>query len=225
MGAHWIDCGLFEYQKAYALQTRLVELCRKNNNEYYLVLEHPPVFTLGRRGGKDHLGVDDQFLKKKNINVIHIERGGDITYHGPGQLIVYPIFSLRQKKISVSSYVSILEEIMLRTAADVGITAERNSINHGIWVNREKLGSIGIAIRHGVSFHGLGLNINTNLSHFDWINPCGLTKVKMTSFQKQKNTAFDISQIKQTLQKHFCELLANNLQQLSFPEIEKAVTS
>ncbi len=220
MASYWVDCGLFGYKQAHELQTQLVEQCRQTEDEYYLFLEHPPVFTLGKRGGRAHLGVSEQFLQDRGIDLVHIERGGDITYHGPGQIIVYPIFHLRRKKIAVTEYVKLLEEIMLRTAAEAGIQAGRDAKNHGIWVGQKKLGSIGIAIRHGVTFHGLGLNVSTNLTHFDWINPCGLTQVKMTSFAGETGATVDLAQVKENIRHHFCRLLAPNLQQVPLQDIE-----
>lgn len=208
MHSAWAELGLIDYQQAYALQTRLVTLCREQPEKgYFLVLEHPPVFTLGKRGGKEHLGVSTDFLNQQNIDLVHIERGGDITYHAPGQLIIYPIFSLRQQRISVSEYVFLLEEVMLRSAADVAIEACRDERNHGIWVGNQKMGSIGIAIRHGITFHGLALNVNIDLEPFSWINPCGLTDTKMTSLAQEKGTPLELETVKFQLKTHLATLL------------------
>ncbi|WP_319550217.1 lipoyl(octanoyl) transferase LipB [Desulfogranum marinum] len=204
----WVELGLIDYQQAYALQTRLVTLCRGQAEKgYFLILEHPSVFTLGKRGGKQHLGVSTDFLNRQGIDLVHIERGGDITYHAPGQLVLYPIFSLRDKRISVSEYVSLLEEVMLRSAEDAGVSACRNERNHGIWVGDRKMGSIGIAIRHGVTFHGLALNVNIDLEPFSWINPCGLTDTKMTSLAQETGTPLDLKKVKFHLKKHLATLL------------------
>lgn len=204
----WVELGLIDYQQAYALQTRLVTLCRGQVEKgYFLILEHPSVFTLGKRGGKQHLGVSTDFLNRQGIDLVHIERGGDITYHAPGQLVLYPIFSLRDKRISVSEYVSLLEEVMLRSAEDAGVSACRNERNHGIWVGDRKMGSIGIAIRHGVTFHGLALNVNIDLEPFSWINPCGLTDTKMTSLAQETGTPLDLKTVKFHLKKHLATLL------------------
>ena len=220
----WVELGLIDYQQAYTLQTRLVTLCREQvENGFFLVLEHPPVFTLGKRGGKEHLGVSTDFLNQQGIDLVHIERGGDITYHAPGQLVLYPIFSLRHKRISVSEYVFLLEEVMLRTAADAGVNACRDERNHGIWVDDRKMGSIGIAIRHGVTFHGLALNVNIDLEPFSWINPCGLTDTKMTSLAKKRGTPLELETVKFRLRNHLATLL--DLQFKDTPLTELPITN
>ena len=224
MTSAWVELGLIDYQQAYALQTRLAALCREQpETGYFLALEHPSVFTLGKRGGKEHLGVSTEFLNQQGIDLVHIERGGDITYHAPGQLIIYPIFSLRQKRISVSEYVFLLEEVMLRSATDAGVSACRDERNHGIWVGDRKMGSIGIAIRHGVTFHGLALNVNTELEPFTWINPCGLTDTRMTSLAKEKGTPLELETVKTQLKKHLATLL--DLKFADTPPAELPITT
>lgn len=204
MSAAWVDLGLMEYQEAYDLQTALVDQCRQERERIvFLILEHPPVFTLGRHGRQEHLNVSQDVLKEKKIDLVHIERGGEITYHAPGQIIVYPIFHLRELKLSVSDYVHQLEEVMLLSARDMGVPSRRDARNHGIWVGKNKMGSIGIAIRHGVTFHGLGLNVATDLTPFSWINPCGLTNAQMTSLSAEKGYPVSVEQVKQRLLHHF----------------------
>jgi len=169
-----VDLPAVEYREAWDLQHSLVA-ARKNgiiDRDIVLFLEHHPVFTLGRRGGLDGLMVSESFLEKERITVVHVERGGDITFHGPGQLVVYPIIDLRAAGLGVADYVTALEEVMIRTAADFGVKAEQNPKNRGVWIGNNKLGSIGVAVRRGVSFHGLALNVNTSLTPFSWIHPC-----------------------------------------------------
>lgn len=167
-----------------------------------LALEHPPVFTLGRRGERRHLCVSESFLQNKGIDLVHAERGGDITYHGPGQLVVYPIVNLKTARLAVSDFVSGLEEIMILTALNSGVPAERSPINRGVFVGPKKLGSIGIAVRRGISFHGLALNVNTDLAPFQWIHPCGLENVKMTSLQQETSKAIPMSAVRRHLTTH-----------------------
>ncbi len=181
-----VDLGLSEYRATYELQVALVERRKKGGCEdIFLVTEHPSVFTLGRRGGRENLMVSKRFLDEKKISLVHIERGGDITYHGEGQLVLYPVIHLRERGLAVTEYVFLLEEIMIRLSAAYGVEARRDSRNHGVWVGDRKLGSVGIAIRHGISFHGLALNVNLALEPFSWVNPCGLQGVKMTSLQQE----------------------------------------
>ncbi len=191
--ARFVDLGLTDYAAAYALQLELVEKRRSGtiSDDIFLVTEHPGTFTLGRRGGHQNLMVSEQFLREKNIPLVHIERGGDITYHGLGQLVIYPILHLRQAGLTVSDYVCLLEEIMIGLAASCGVVAARDPRNHGVWVGDRKLGSVGIAIRHGVAFHGLALNVNIALEPFSWVNPCGLAGVRMTTLSRESGREVD----------------------------------
>jgi lipoate-protein ligase B len=201
----WINLGKIDYDDAWKLQTAIVDA--RNNEilreDIILVLEHPAVFTLGRRGGAENLLVSESFLKQSGIAVTQVERGGNITYHGPGQLVVYPILDLEAARISVVDFVKALEEIMLQTVADLGINAERNALNHGIWVGNQKLGSIGIALRKGVSFHGLALNVNLDLTPFSWIQPCGLQGVQMTSVKQELARDVSISDVQALIRNKF----------------------
>jgi lipoate-protein ligase B len=132
-----------------------------------------------------------------------VERGGNITFHGPGQLVVYPIVDLQTAGIKVVDFVSGLEEVMLRTVENWGITAERNAANRGIWVGPHKMGSIGIAVRRGISFHGLALNVHTDLTPFSWIQPCGLQNVAMTTMQQETAHKLSMQQVRAVLKTQF----------------------
>lgn len=199
-----VELPVTEYKEAWHLQSHLVaakyhETIHKN---VVLLLEHLPVFTLGRRGGLNNLSVSDDFLEKADISVIQVERGGNITFHGPGQLIVYPIINLQSSKLSVVHYVENLEEVMIRTAADWRITAVRNPINRGVWVGNKKLGSIGIAIRRGICFHGMALNVNTSLEPFQWITPCGLENTGITSMERELCENVSMKQVRERIKHH-----------------------
>jgi lipoate-protein ligase B len=216
-----VELPIIDYQKARDLQSYLIS-ARKDkiiDSDIILILEHPPVFTLGRRGGLENLCVSESFLEKSSIPLIHVERGGDITFHGPGQIVVYPIINLEKARLAVTDYVSNLEEVMIQTAKDSGVQAQRNGLNRGIWVGKKKLGSIGIAVRRGISFHGMALNVNLSLEPFNWINPCGLQNIKMTSIQQELSHPVSMPNLRQSLKKHFeaifgIELLATDIKQL-----------
>jgi len=194
-----------EYRAALELQRNLV--CARQTgileNDLVLLLEHPSVFTLGQRGGIKNLKVSKTFLERLNIPIVQVERGGDITFHGPGQLVVYPIIDLTKAGLKVLDYVAGLEEIMLRTASDWGICAKRNSANRGIWVEKKKLGSLGISVKRGVSFHGFALNVNLSLKPFKWINPCGLRSVDVASMEKELSQNISIRQVREVVMHHF----------------------
>jgi lipoate-protein ligase B len=204
-----LDLGQIGYQDAWNLQQKLVAARVEKSIEHDIILflEHPAVFTLGRRGGLDNLLVSEAFLKDSGIPVIQVERGGVITYHGPGQLVVYPIMNLHTRRIGVKDFVAAMEEAMIQTARNWNIDAERNPINSGIWVGRQKMGSIGIALRKGVSFHGLALNVNLDLTPFSWIQPCGLQGVGMTSMRNELGRELPLDEVlpvlKHQLQKAF----------------------
>ena len=200
-----IDFERVDYRDAWALQEKLLVARRAGilRNDIVLFLEHNPVFTLGRRGGRECMLVSDAFLAKAGIPIIQVERGGNITYHGPGQLVAYPIVNLQIGRIKVVDFVNALEEVMLRTAENWGIAAKRNNANRGIWVGPKKMGSIGIAVRRGISFHGLALNVQTDLTPFSWIQPCGLQDVAMTSMQQECTQALSMHQVRKILKKQF----------------------
>jgi lipoyl(octanoyl) transferase len=179
--------GRTAYEQARDLQLQLVD-ARQNGGvarDTVLLLEHPPVFTLGRRGGRESLLVSEEMLARHGIPVVQVERGGNITYHGPGQLVVYPIVHLPGLRIGVVDMVDRLEEVMIRTCHDFGVAAGRNALKRGAWVGMNKIGSIGLAVRRGVSFHGLALNVDPDLQPFGFIQPCGLHGVGVTSIARE----------------------------------------
>ena len=221
-----LDLGLRDYREVLALQRRLVE-ARKDNiihMDVVLSVEHPAVFTLGRRGGAGNLKVNQSFLAERNIDLVHVERGGDITYHGPGQVVLYPIVNLRSMGLGVLPFVEGLEEIMIRTAARWGIQGERNSVNRGAWVGGKKIGSIGIAVRRSVSFHGLALNVNTDLEPFSWINPCGLHDVAVTSMEQQLGKPLPMEEAKLAAYRCMEAVFGISLAALSARELEEIIT-
>lgn len=219
MNAYYCHLGLQDYRTVHALQTDLVQQRRQGrlDRDLFLITEHPAVFTLGRRGGREHLLVSEKYLRDRGIPLVAAERGGDITYHGPGQMIVYPIIALHRAGLSAGGHVSRLEEVMLRLARQWGVTAARDPRNRGIWAGNKKLGSVGIAIRHGITFHGLALNVNPSLTPFEWINPCGLTGIGMTSIEAESGKVVNLAQVKTTLSKHLKEVYERALE-----EIDKA---
>jgi lipoate-protein ligase B len=201
---HAVDLGRIPYPDARDLQLQLVAARSQGRMpaDVLLFLEHPPVFTLGRRGGRENLLVSEAWLDQSGIAVVQIERGGNITYHGPGQLVVYPIVHLPSVGLGVVDLVDRLEEVMIRTCAGWGVPAGRNALNRGAWVGTKKIGSIGIAVRRGVSFHGLALNVNLDLKPFGWIQPCGLEGVGVTSIQAEAGSPVGIADVKRVMPAH-----------------------
>ena len=222
-----LNLGLLDYQAAWSLQQKLVaaRVDKTISRDMILFLEHPSVFTLGRRGGLDNLLVTEAFLKDSGVPVVQVERGGVITYHGPGQIVAYPIINLHARRIGVKEFVSAMEEAMLQTAGKWGVPAERNPINSGIWVGSQKMGSIGIALRKGVSFHGLALNVNLDLTPFSWIQPCGLQGVGMTSMKKELDRELPLNEVRDYLKEQLRLALGISYENCSLSDIDGLLKS
>jgi lipoyl(octanoyl) transferase len=223
-----VDVGLIAYAEAWELQKRLVT-ARKNGaiGDVLLLCEHPHVITLGRNGKREHLLASEQVLRQKGVEFHSSDRGGDITYHGPGQLVGYPILNLAAIRKDVVWYVRMLEEVMIRATAEFGITAERVAGKTGIWVRgtasdsnasantEEKLGAIGVHISRWVTSHGFAYNVSTDLRYFDLIVPCGITGRKATSLEKILERAVTLKQAVQPVVRNFCEVFGLEMRETS----------
>jgi len=150
-----------------------------------LLLEHPPVVTLGRSSKEKHLVASPEFLQNRGVELFEVERGGDVTFHGPGQLVGYPIVDLKRHRQDLHWYLRKLEEVLINTLADYGIPGERNTSFTGVWTRARKIASIGVHARDWVTWHGFALNVTTDLSYFDLIVPCGINGVVMTSIARE----------------------------------------
>ena len=171
------DLGRMDYATAFELQRRLVvERQQGLIPDHLLLVEHPHVVTLGRNGHRENLLASDEILERAGVEFHPTDRGGDITYHGPGQLVGYPILDLREWKRDVAAYVRAIEEVIIDTLADFGIAAGRIPKLTGVWVDGRKIAAIGVHISRWVTSHGFALNVSTDLSYFEYIVPCGLTK-------------------------------------------------
>ncbi len=182
-----VGLGRMAYSAALDLQRTLAEarIDRTVDRDMLLLVEHPPVVTLGRSFQRKHLPTPPEELERRGIELFDIERGGDITFHGPGQLVGYPIFDLTEHKPDLHLFLRQIEECVIKTVADAGIRAEGREGRTGVWVEDRKLASIGIHVKKWVTWHGFALNVLTDLSFFDLIVPCGIDEVVMTSMQKE----------------------------------------
>ena len=183
--------GLLPYHDAWRWQQDTAAAVREGAPEALALVQHPPVFTFGRRVEPRHLLVSRDDLTRRGAEVVETDRGGDVTFHGPGQLVAYPILNLRHRNLGATDYVSLLEETMIRTAAAFGITAGRSPGRPGVWVGDAKLGAIGVRVQGGVTTHGLALNVNTDLAWFDAIVPCGLAGITVTSLRRELGHRLD----------------------------------
>jgi lipoyl(octanoyl) transferase len=217
-----VEIPALDYREAWELQLALVEAKAGGGAvpDVLILLEHPSVFTLGRRGSRDHLMVPEGFLRQRGIPIFHVERGGDITYHGPGQLVGYPVVDLRANGWKVVDFVGALEEILIRTVRGWEVQAQRNPVNRGIWVGPAKLASLGIAVRRGISFHGFALNVNTRLEPFQWINPCGLTGVTMTSMEQLLGKELPMEDVREAVKQHVQIVFGIDLQRVPLQTLQ-----
>jgi lipoyl(octanoyl) transferase len=220
-----VDLGLVGYAEASALQKRLVA-ARKSQaiEDVLLFCEHPHTITLGRNGKREHLLASDNVLQQENVEFHLTDRGGDITYHGPGQLVAYPILNLSAIRRDVVWYVRMLEEVMIRATAEFGVATGRVAGKTGIWVpsasnKEEKLGAIGIHISRWVTSHGLAYNVSTDLRYFDLIVPCGIADRQATSLEKLLGRAVSVNEAAPLLAKHFGEVFGLTMKQASYPEL------
>lgn len=195
-----MDLPLTPYRDALQLQLEIVAAKRENriSRDIVLALEHPPVYTLGKRGGLENLVVTPSFLEQMGIEIVETGRGGNITYHGPGQLVIYPIVNLSASRMKVVDFVAGLEQVMTLTAARYGVTASGDPANRGAWLGKKKIGSVGLAVKRSISFHGIALNVNNDLTPFSWINPCGLSDILMTSIEKEASESVPMTDVRTT---------------------------
>lgn len=225
------DVGLIGYAEAWELQKRLVAARKVGTIEDVLLLcEHPHVITLGRNGKRVHLLASEQVLRQKRVEFHASDRGGDITYHGPGQLVGYPILNLGAIRKDVVWYVRMLEEVMIRTTAEFGISAERVTGKTGIWVRgakdsigvdvaEEKLGAIGVHISRWVTSHGFAYNVSTDLRYFDLIVPCGIAECKATSLEKILGRAVTRKEVVRPVTANFGEVFGLEMRETSMSDL------
>jgi lipoyl(octanoyl) transferase len=207
--------GIVPYRDALTLQRALVEDRRANRiGDVLLLVEHPPVLTLGVRGdgGRSHILATNDTLAARGIDVLETGRGGDITYHGPGQLVGYPIVDLKPDRQDVHRYVRDLEEVLIRTASDYGIEAERVAGLTGVWVGCEKLAAIGVRIARWITSHGFALNVSTDLEPFNLIVPCGIADRGVTSLERLLGRPIELGEVEARIALRFGEVFDRAVQ-------------
>jgi lipoyl(octanoyl) transferase len=209
------DLGLLSWSDAYALQQRIVAARKAGTiDDVLLFCEHPHVLTLGRNARQKNLLASENVLRQKNVELRETNRGGDITYHGPGQIVGYPILNLDAIRRDVHWYVRTLEEVMIRASADFGVTSYRIHGKTGIWIqppgniSEEKLAAIGVHISRWVTSHGFAYNVSTDLRYFDLIIPCGIADRKATSLEKLLHRNVSLEEVKPRLTHHLAELFS-----------------
>jgi len=224
MSCQTVDLGLLGYAEAYALQKRVVAARKAGAIEDVLLLcEHPHVITLGRSGKRENLLASEHVLRQKGVEFHDTDRGGDVTYHGPGQIVGYPILNLGAIRRDVVWYVRMLEEAMIRATAEFGVTAERVTGKTGIWVragnSEEKLAAIGVRISRWVTSHGFAYNVSTDLRNFELIVPCGIADRKATSLEKLLGRSVEEKEVAPRIAKHLGEVLGLEMKEASRKEL------
>jgi lipoyl(octanoyl) transferase len=196
----YLDLGLVEYNDAYSLQRSVTAACASNTIPATLILlEHPPVLTLGRRADRGNLLFPPEVLRDRGIAVHQSTRGGDVTYHGPGQIVGYPILNLRRLRLGAAAYVHGLEDVLIEVVHSFDLEARTDPRYVGVWIGPAKVAAIGVAISGGVTMHGFALNVDPDLSHFQFINPCGITDREVTSLSRAASAPVPMAEVRRRL--------------------------
>jgi lipoyl(octanoyl) transferase len=219
-----IRCGLVPYEAAREAQARLAAARQAGEvPDLLLLLEHPPVYTRGRRSKPEELPMGSDWYRAQGIEVCDTDRGGAVTYHGPGQLVGYPIVSLKPYGDDVHEYVRRLERAVVETLGELGIEAGTIDGLTGVWTGGRKIGSIGIHISRGVTTHGLAINVNNDLQPFEWIVPCGIEGVRMTSVSRELGAEQELAAIAAALGARFADLYGRRTEQIEPRELARRV--
>lgn len=203
-----VRLDLIDYNEAFELQNKLLKARQEERIEdTLLILEHPPVITIGRSGSRSNILVSEEFLEKQGVSFYEINRGGDVTYHGPGQIVGYPIIDLQNHNRDIRLFVRNLEEVFIDLLSkEYGISASRHPVHTGVWIGDDKITAIGLAIKRRVTQHGFAFNVNTDLSHFDWIIPCGITDKGVVSLGKILGKPLDMEKVQDQVIHYFCSI-------------------
>ncbi len=199
-----IDLGRRDYKETWDIQKSLhKQRINREISDTLILVEHNPVVTIGKSGKDVNIKVPIDFLKAKGIELYHIERGGDVTFHGPGQLVGYPIFDIKKGLAGIKPFIGKIEDVIITTLSDFNIAAFKREKMIGVWTEHGKICSIGVAVKSWVSFHGFALNVNTDLRYFELINPCGFRDIKMTSMNKILGRDVPMSAVKEDIIRNF----------------------
>ena len=202
-----LDLGIIDYSEASSIQKDILAKRKRDEiGDTIILAEHPPVLTMGRTGTRDNILIDEDILTGKKIQIIDVDRGGDVTFHVPGQLVMYPIVNIKRASLDVHEYIRRLEEVVIKFLSSYGIKGVRISGHSGVWVGKKKIGSIGIGLSRWVSYHGLSVNINADLSYFSMIRSCGIKGVEVTSLARLLGKTADMGSVKEKLAAAFDEI-------------------
>jgi lipoate-protein ligase B len=214
------DLGVMPYAEALAIQRAAAKarISGELSEDLLLLVEHPPVVTLGRSFKQAHLLASPELLHARGVELFEVERGGDVTFHGPGQLVGYPIVDLKRHRKDLHWYLRQVEEVLIRALESYGLHGERSAGYTGVWVDGRKIASIGVHARDWVTWHGFALNVTTELSYFDLIVPCGIQQVSMTSISRELGKSVALSDVRARVSQAAAEVFGLTLRPTALPE-------
>ena len=223
---YWLDLGLMPYEPAFAIQERILEARMRDRLPSTIILqENSSVFTIGRTGSRSNILASADELQRLGIEVLEVNRGGDITYHGPGQLIVSPLLYLGDVDLNANQYLHRLEDVLIDLLSTFGIRTYKKKDYPGVWWDQAKIGAVGIAVKHGYTFHGFSLNVNLDLAPFNLINPCGVSQMLITSLHQILGHEIPMAEIKEKLHEIMMETFSLNIRDVSWKEVQEALVS
>lgn len=223
---YWLDLGLMPYEPAFAIQERILEARMRDRLPSTIILqENSSVFTIGRSGSRSNILASADELQRLGIEVLEVNRGGDITYHGPGQLIVSPLLYLGDVDLNANQYLHRLEDVLIDLLSTFGIRTYKKKDYPGVWWNQAKIGAVGIAVKHGYTFHGFSLNVNLDLAPFNLINPCGVSQMLITSLHQILGHEIPMAEIKEKLHEIMMETFSLNIREVSWKEVQEILVS
>lgn len=214
------------YEPAFAIQERILEARMRDRLPSTIILqENSSVFTIGRTGSRSNILASADELQRLGIEVLEVNRGGDITYHGPGQLIVSPLLYLGDVDLNANQYLHRLEDVLIDLLSTFGIRTYKKKDYPGVWWNQAKIGAVGIAVKHGYTFHGFSLNVNLDLAPFNLINPCGVSQMLITSLHQILGHEIPMAEIKEKLHEIMMETFSLNIRDVSWKEVQEVLVS
>ncbi len=222
--AHWLDLGLMPYAPAFALQEQILQARLTGSLGTTIILqENLPVFTIGRSGSRNNILASPANLQQRGIEVLEVNRGGDVTYHGPGQLIVSPLLYLGDIRLNANQYLHRLEDVLIKLLAGYDIRTGKKEGYPGVWHKDAKIAAVGIAVKHGYTFHGFSLNVDPDLDCFSLINPCGVSRMPVTSIRQVLGKAPAMAQVKTRLKQVLEECFVLEARMTSWSDLERNI--
>lgn len=224
MNAYWLDLGFIEYTPAFTIQEQVLEARQDGLHLPVVILqENPSTFTIGRTGTHENIILSPGECSQRGIQILEVNRGGDVTYHGPGQLIASPLLYLGDIDMNANQYLHSLEDILIDVLQGYSIQACKKNEAPGVWISEAKIASVGIAVRHGYTFHGFSLNVNLDLTPFNWIHPCGYPHLPMTSIEKQLGESVSMIDVKDRTRQIISKMFGMQFHDITWPELRSQV--